>query len=144
MATLGTRLAAIAADTTDTIIALVEAAWPRSMTSREVDRLAQDGYRAGSVCELYYLLSFDMPDWEPVLGELQRAGFTVREGGSLGPFVTVKTPVRLRAFELSLASARLDRIVAPYGGFATVIGPAVSSRRDECASDTRHGRAAVA
>lgn len=144
MSTLGTRLAALAADTTDTIIALAEAAWPRSMSSREIDRLARDGYEPGSVCDVYFLLSFDMPDWDRALGELQRAGFSVREGGSLGPFVTVHTPVRLRAFELSLVSARLERVVAPFGGFATVIGPAVSARHDGSATETRRGRAAVA
>ncbi|HEX8849777.1 MAG TPA: hypothetical protein VF761_09630 [Gemmatimonadaceae bacterium] len=126
MPTLSARIAALAADTTDTVVALVEAAWPRSLSSREIDRLASEGYETGSVHEMYFLLSFETPGWEHLLGPLQRAGFVVGDGGPLGPFLTVKAPVRLRAFELSLASARLDRMVARYGGFSTLIGPAAT------------------
>ena len=128
MSTLSTRLATLAAGTVDTITALVEAAWPRSITSREIERLAQDGYPRGSVCDVYFLVSFDAPECEGALGALQRAGFTIRDGGPLGAFLTVKAPVRLRAFDLFLASARLDRLLAPYGGFGTVIGPALTAR----------------
>ncbi|NUO63306.1 MAG: hypothetical protein HOQ11_15385 [Gemmatimonadaceae bacterium] len=126
MPTLASRIAALAANTTDTIVALAEAAWPRSMSSREIDRLASDGYEAGSVHEMYFLLSFERPGWERMLGELQRAGFVVRDGGPLGPFVTVRTAVRLRAFELSLVGNRLDRMLAKYDGFSTLIGPAAA------------------
>lgn len=126
MPTLSNRLAALAADTTDTVVALVEAAWPRSILSREIDRLASEGYEPGSVHEVYFLLSFDTPGWEHLLGQLQHEGFSIREGGPLGPFVTVKTAVRLRAFELSLVGSRLDRVVAKYGGFSTLIGPAAA------------------
>ena len=129
MSKLTTRIAAAAAETTDAVVALVAAAWPRSMTSREIERLTLDGYPTGDSCDVYFLLSFDAPDWERALDALQSAGFVVRDASvGLGAFVTVRTRVRLRAFELSLAGARLDRVVAPFGAFATLIGPALACR----------------
>lgn len=129
MSKLTTRIAAAAAETTDAVVALVEAAWPRSMTSREIERLTLDGYPKGDRCDVYFLVSFDAPDWERALDALQAAGFVVRDANvGVGAFVTVRTRVRLRAFELSLAGARLDRVVARYGAFATLIGPAIACR----------------
>ena len=135
MPTLASRIAALAADTTDTIIALAEAAWPRSMSSREIERLAGDGYEAGSVHEMYFLLSFERPELDALRERLQRAGFTIPDGGGLESFITVRTPVRLRAFELSLVNARLDRLVAPWDGFATLIGPAAPGVTEGAAMD---------
>lgn len=129
MSKLSSRITAVARETTDAIIALVEAAWPRSMTSREIERLTLDGYPAGRHCDVYFLLSFDTADWESALDDLHAEGFMVRDtSASVGAFVTVKTRIRLNAFALSLAGARLDRVAARHAGIATLIGPALAGR----------------
>ena len=138
MSKLTTRIAAAAAETTDAVVALVEAAWPRSMTSREIERLTLDGYPKGDSCDVFFLVSFEAPDWECALDALHAAGFVVRDANvGLGAFVTVRTRVRLRAFDLSLAGARLERIVAPHGAFATLIGPALACRSESKAVRNR-------
>ena len=138
MSKLTNRIGAVAREATDAVVALIEAAWPRSMPSREIGRLTHDGYPAGAACDVFFLLSFDGGSWESALDELNAAGFMVRDGaGNGGAFVTVKTRIRLRSFELSLAGARLERIVTPHGGFSTLIGPAVAARHAVPAPDAR-------
>lgn len=129
MSKLTSRITTVARETTDALVALVEAAWPRSMTSREIERLTLDGYPAGRHCDIYFLLSFDTADWESALDDLHAEGFMVRDtSATVGTFVTVKIRIRLNAFELSLAAARLDRVAARHAGIATLIGPALAAR----------------
>ena len=126
--------------------------WPWSAASIEARRIAADGYAAGMVDDVYYLVSFDEAAPEPALAAIRGAGFAVREPAPLSGFVTVKARIRIAAYDLIMAGARLDRIAEEYGAFATLIGAgratgeeparaAVSSRH---LSDGERGVSAVA
>lgn len=126
---LKNRVGAVVADVADRGAALLSAVWPRSMAKWEVERLERDGYRVGELCDVDFSLAFDGGAYDRgvadvALPAVKRAGFSVgdRARAERG-FVTVRRRVRLRAYDLSRAAARLNRLVAPYGGSAAVIGP---------------------
>ena len=117
---------ALAVDVIDVATAALSAAWPRSLAAREVERLAEDGYAIGQACEVDFALALDTPELaDMALSAVALAGFIPldRHPDAHG-FVTVRAPVRLRAYDLVRATSRLNRAVWRYGGFAEVIGPA--------------------
>jgi hypothetical protein len=120
------RAPALAADVVDAATAALSAAWPRSLAAREVERLADDGYPVGEICDVDFSLAFDAPDLvDMALAAVHLQGFTVldRTQAERG-FVTVRAAVRLRAYDLVRATSRLNRAVWRYGGFGAAIGPA--------------------
>jgi hypothetical protein len=120
------RAPALAAGVVDAATAVLSAAWPRSLAAREVERLADDGYAVGEICDVDFSLAFDTPELvEMALAAVYLQGFTVldRTQAERG-FATLRAAVRLRAYDLVRATSRLNRAVARYGGFGTVIGPA--------------------
>jgi hypothetical protein len=117
---------ALVVDVIDVATAALSAAWPRSLAAREVERLADDGYAIGQVYDVDFALALDTPELaDMALSAAALAGFTglARQPDGHG-FITVRTPVRLRAYDLVRATSRLHRAVWRYGGFAEVIGPA--------------------
>jgi hypothetical protein len=115
-------IAGVLSELADGIAATVASLWPRSVASLEANRLVGDGYPAGEVCDVHFLVSFDdtMPD--DALVAIRAGGFAIRDQGDpVRGFITVRRRVRLGAYQLSLAGSRLDRIAARFGGFATVI-----------------------
>ena len=108
----------------DGITAAVAALWPWSTSAVEARRLALDGYATGALADIYYLVSFDDAVPDTALAAIRGAGFTVRDAAPKSGFVTVRVQIRLGAFALTVAGARLDRIVEQFGGFATLIGAA--------------------
>lgn len=126
------RAPALAADVVDAATAALSAAWPRSLAAREMDRLAHDGYAVGEICDVDFSLSLDTPERiEMALAAVYLAGFTVldRTQADRG-FATVRTTVRLRAYDLVRATSRLNRAVWRYGGFGAVIGPVSPASQD--------------
>lgn len=124
---------ALAADVIDVATAALSAAWPRSLAAREVERLAEDGYVIGEACDVDFALALHTPELaDMALSAIALAGFTAldRHPDAHG-FVTVRAPVRLRAYDLVRAASRLNRAVWRYGGFAEVIGPAAPAAADE-------------
>lgn len=122
MSSTKSGLASVIAELSDSIAATIASLWPRSAASLETSRLVGDGYPTGEVCDVHFLVSFDdrMPD--DALVAIRAGGFAIRDQGDpVRGFITVRRRVRLGAYELSLAGARLDRIAARFGGFATVI-----------------------
>ena len=120
------RAPALAADVVDAASAALTAAWPLSLAAREMERLAGDGYTIGQVCEVDFSLALDAPDLRDMaLSAAMLAGFTVIDPAQASRgFVTVRAPVRLRAYDLLRATSRLNRAVWRYGGFGEIIGPA--------------------
>jgi hypothetical protein len=120
------RAPALAADVVDAATAALTAAWPLSLAAREMERLADDGYTMGQVCDVDFSLALDTRELSDMaLSAAMLAGFTVidPDQASRG-FVTVRAPVRLRAYDLLRATSRLNRAVWRYGGFGEIIGPA--------------------
>ena len=116
---------------TDHITATVASLWPRSTAALEARRLVVDGHAGGQACDLYFLVSFEGALPDGALATIRAAQFAVREqDGAASGFVTVRTQVRLAAYDLSLAAARLDRIAAGFDGFATLIGAARPANED--------------
>lgn len=106
-------------------VAALEAVWPRSTAAREVDRLARDGYATGALYDVDFSVSFDEEFAEQAIAAIRDAGFTIVERvGSARVFVIVRSRLPLRAFHLSRSVALLDRLVAPYYGYATLLAPA--------------------
>jgi hypothetical protein len=117
----------------DAATAMLSAAWPRSLAAREVHRLADDGYAVGEVCDVDFSVSLDAPELiEMALAAVYLQGFVVldRTQADRG-FATVRGPVRLRAYDLVRATSRLNRAVQRYGGFGTVIGPAMPAVHED-------------
>jgi hypothetical protein len=124
---------ALAANVIDVATAAFSAAWPRSLAAREVERLAEDGYVIGEACDVDFALALDTPELaDMALSAIALAGFTAlaRHPDAHG-FVTVRAPVRLRAYDLVRATSRLNRAVWRYGGFAEVIGPAAPATAED-------------
>jgi hypothetical protein len=123
--------ARVMATLADSIVATAASLWPRSTASLEANRLIGDGYAAKQVCELYFLVSFDGAVPDAALATMRAEGFALREqSGTQGGFVTVRARVRLAAYDLSMAAARLDRIAEAFDGFSTVIGAARPANED--------------
>ena len=120
------RAPALAADVVDAASAALTAAWPLSLAAREMDRLAGDGYAIGQVCDVDFSLALDTPELRDMaLSAAMLAGFTLIDSDQASRgFVTVRAPVRLRAYDLLRATSRLNRAVWRYGGFGEIIGPA--------------------
>jgi hypothetical protein len=78
-----------------------------------------------------FSLALDMPELSDMaLSAAMLAGFTMVDSGQASRgFVTVRAPVRLRAYDLLRATSRLNRAVSRYGGFAEAIGPASPALR---------------
>lgn len=124
MDALRNRLGAALAHVADAGAAIVAALSPRSMAKWEVRRLAAAGYLVGQRYDVDFSLAFDGEVADATLPAVRRAGFTVgdRDRQEKG-FVTVRRRTRLRAYDISRAANRLNRVVTPHGGFAAVIGP---------------------
>jgi hypothetical protein len=45
-------------------------------------------------------------------------------------FVTVRARMRLRPYHLARAASALSRAIAPFGGFAALVGPVTPTRQD--------------
>ena len=120
------RAPTLAADVVDVATAVLTAAWPLSLAAREMERLADDGYAIGRMCDVDFSLALDTPELRDMaLSAAMLAGFTLTDSDQASRgFVTVRAPVRLRAYDLLRATSRLNRAVSRYGGFAEIIGPA--------------------
>ena len=121
------RIMTVLADST---FAAVASLWPRSAAAIEARRLIADGYPRGKPADVYFLVSFDGAVPDDALSAIRVAGFAIREPAQGGDFATIRTRIRLGAFELMMTGKRLDRIVESFGGFATLIGAARPSSED--------------
>lgn len=128
----------------DSIAATVASLWPWSAASIEARRIAADGYAAGQLADVYYLVSFDDAAPEAALVAIRAAGFAVREPGPSSGFVTVKVRIRIAAYDLIIAGARLDRIAEQHGAFATLIGAARATNEEPARAAPVHSHRAVA
>lgn len=108
----------------DCLVATVASLWPRSAAAIEARRLIADGHPAGEPADVYFLVSFDGVVPDAALAAVRAAGFFIREPAQAGGFVTIRTRIRLGAYDLMMIGKRLDRIVEAFGGFATLIGAA--------------------
>ena len=124
----------------DSAAATFASLWPWSAASIEVRRLAADGYPAGETADVFYLVSFDAPPADDAVRAVRAAGFSIRDPAPLSGFLTVRATIRMGAYELMIAGSRLDRLVARYDGFATLIG---AGRRESAPSFEREDEAAV-
>jgi hypothetical protein len=124
MNTMLQRAANVLAVVGERVVAVAAASWPRSLASREVERWVGDGYERGKPVVVEYLVSFDRIIPAGALGALTRQGFVIGEASSpKDPFVTVCATMKLTAFSLEKTALMLDRVVAPFDGYAAVIGP---------------------
>ena len=114
----------------DSIAATAASLWPWSAASVEARRIAADGYTAGELADVYYLVSLEDAAPEAALAAIRAAGFSVREPGPLSGFVTVKVRIHVGAYDLTIAGARLDHIAEQFGAFATLIGAARTSSEE--------------
>jgi hypothetical protein len=115
----------LAGQVVDSAHAAFAALWPRSIEAREIGRLVLDGCQPDSICDVEFSLSFDDPG---VTGAAMRAvraaGFVITDESSTSRgFVVVRLSMRLRPWDLSRTTSRLNRLIEPYGGFAAFIGP---------------------
>lgn len=124
----------------DSVAATFAAVWPWSAASIEVRRLAADGYPAGERADVYYLVSFDAPPSDDAVRAVRAAGFSIRDPAPSSGFLTVRATIRMGAYELMIAGSRLDRLVARYEGFATLIG---AGRRESAERSASLEKAAV-
>jgi hypothetical protein len=108
----------------DSMVATVASLWPRSDAAIEARRLIADGYPKGEPADVYFLVSCDGVVPDELLAAVRAAGFSVREPAQAGGFATIRMRIRLGAFALTMTGKRLDRMVEPFGGFATLIGAA--------------------
>ena len=129
----------------DSISAGIASLWPWSTASVEARRLAHEGYAPGTPADIYYLVSFDDVAPDAALPALRSAGFLVRDSAAQSGFLTVRARIRLSAFALTIAGARLDRIVEQHDGFATLIGAGtlLSPEGARSAAGTRQGAVAT-
>lgn len=124
METLKERAVSLAADVADIGTAALSALWPRSMASREMERLAEQGYIIGAEYEVDFILSFDETTADEALAAVRNAGFVVTERTrSTFCYATARRRIPLRAYHLDRATSLLQRVVAPYYGYASPLGP---------------------
>lgn len=126
---------ALATDVIDFANAVLSAAWPRSLASREMERLVDDGYVVGAVYQVDFALAVEPGDRaELALSAAALEGFHALERTpDAHGFITVRAPVRLRAYDLVRAASRLNRAVERYGAYAEVIGPVAIAPTDRAA-----------
>ena len=110
------------ADVADAVNAGLSALWHRSATAQEVGRLARDGRMVGQPCEVAFLLSYADGAAEQVAAAARAVGFVVVDVDDRRGFVTVASPVRLRAFDLARLTSRAERVARQHGGYAALIG----------------------
>lgn len=106
----------------------LSALWPRSQSAREIARLAGEGYRPGAPHAMEFAVTFEDSCADAVLDDLRAGGFTLRERAIAKPCCTVTARIPLSAYHLCVTTARLQRILAPHGGFAAAIGPVAHER----------------
>jgi hypothetical protein len=107
----------------DAGIGALAALWPRSVAAREVTRLADEGHAVGAFHEVLFTVSLDDDAPDNAVATIQAAGFTVREETGSRPHLTVAARMPLTSYHLHVTTARLQRLLVPYGGFAAPIGP---------------------
>ena len=115
-----------AAAAVDCIFSAAAAAWPRSVTNGEVERLVGEGHEAGKTCDFAFVLALDPDRADATLRDVRAAGFSIEhdeDGRRAQGYATVRSIVPLHAFHLSLALARLNRVARRHGGFAEMLGP---------------------
>src|SRR4051812_44336438 len=98
MARMTERVGDLAWGARETGLALLAALWPRSEARREVGRLADEGYAAGTLCDVDFVVAFERGAAERALRAMRLAGFAEGDSShSSRGFVTVHRPLRLRA-----------------------------------------------
>ena len=128
----------------DSIAAAVASLWPWSTASVEARRLRVDGHAAGAITDIYFLVSFDEAVPDAALAAIRGAGFTIRDPARQSGFVTVRARLRLGAYDLTMASARLERAAEAFGGFSTLIGAARMTSEESARSVPPGGRRVAA
>ena len=128
----------------DSLAAAAASLWPWSTASVEARRLRLDGHASGAATDIYFLVSFDDAAPDAALAALRGAGFTVRDSARQSGFVTVRARLRLGAYDLTMASARLERTVEAFGGFSTLIGAARMSSEEPARAAAPGGRRVAA
>ena len=124
MKTIKERAGTLVAEIADIGLAALSAAWPRSASSLEVERLSTHGYIVGATYDMDFSVTFDEAGAEAALASLRAEGFAITERTpSTLCYVTARRRMPLRAYDLQRATSALQRIVAPYYGFAAPIGP---------------------
>lgn len=117
-------ISATAARVVDLARGALSALWPRGTASYEMTRLLEEGYTSGEQCDVAFSVYFADPSMAAAAARAIRAArYTVDTTQAERGFITVQETVRLRAFDLALAIARLERVVAGYEGFVALIGP---------------------
>lgn len=108
----------------------ISAVWPRGTAGFEMSRLLDEGYTSGERCDVAFSVSFDDPATAAAAAQAVRearvpgaVGYVVDTTQLARGFITVQERLRLRAFDLACATARLERIVGRYEGFVALIGP---------------------
>ena len=124
----------------------ISAMWPRGAVSYEMSRLLEEGYTSGERCDVAFSVYFADPAMAAAAAQAVRAArYAVDTTQSSRGFITVQEQLQLRALDLGLAIARLERIVDGYEGFVALIGPTHPSpraARDDEADATRDQLAA--
>ena len=128
----------------DSVAATAASLWPWSSAAVEARRIVADGYPAGEVADVYYLVSFDGAASDEALAAIRFAGFAVREPAAQSGFVTVKARIHIGAYDLTIAGARLDHLADEFGAFATLIGAARTTNEESGRAVEVSGRRAVA
>lgn len=109
----------------------LSAMWPRGPVSYEITRLQQEGYTSGERCDIAFSVGFDDAATAAAAAHALRAARYVVDTAQVARgFVTVQEALPLRAFDLAVALARLERAVAAYSGFVALIGPTQPAPRD--------------
>jgi hypothetical protein len=115
----------------DEVAAVISASWPRSTVAREIARLVEDGHESGTVRDVAFSLSFESAEVaSSAIPAMRGAGFTIEQDpASARGFVVARCPILLRTYDLARTLSRLNRVVAPFGGFAAMIGPIANGRQ---------------
>lgn len=107
----------------DCAIGMLSSVWPRSMARREVSRLSRAGYTLGTRQDFQFSLSLEHGRAEAALRAVEAAGFRQDRAVTTGPHYTVNVSMPLTAYRLHITTSKLQRLLAPFGGFAVAIGP---------------------
>jgi hypothetical protein len=117
-------LSTVTARVVDLARGTIAAIWPRGAVSWEMSRLLEEGYTSGERCDVAFSVYFADPALAAAAAQAVRAArYAVDTTQSSRGFITVHEQMQLRAFDLGLATARLERIVGGYEGFVALIGP---------------------